>query len=61
MALTAYQVILDCDEIGHWMIAGHLDFAQVSHYIYNVQLVWIHKNKKNKDTTKKVITREAYQ
>jgi len=39
MALTAYQVILDCDEIGHWMIAGHLDFAQVSHYIYNVQLV----------------------
>ena len=46
VALTAYQVILDCDEIGHWLIAGHLDFAKVSHYTYNVQLVWINKNRK---------------
>jgi len=36
VALTAYQVILDWDEIGHWLIAGHLVFAQVSHYIYNI-------------------------
>jgi len=48
VALAAYQVILDCDEIGHWLIAGHLDFARVSIYTYNVQLVWINKHKKQK-------------
>jgi len=53
MSLTAYQVVLDCDEIGQWLIVGHLVFAQVSIYTYNIQLVQINKHKKqryNKDS-----------